>query len=88
MCHRSVGLLQNLVENAGVTTISIALDPSITSGVRAPRAAYLRFPLGNPIGEPFKAEQQRTILKSVLDTISKVSAPGGIYELPHRWRRF
>ena len=87
MCHRSVGLIQNIVEAAGIATVSISMKPEITLGVRVPRAGYLRFPLGNPFGSPFDAELQAQILTDILATLTGTTEPGGVYELPYRWRR-
>ena len=47
----------------------------------------MRFPTGNPIGEPNKAEQQRMILTAVLEQLAEIKEPGTIVELPFRWRR-
>lgn len=87
MCHQSVGLLQGAIERQGLSTISITLRPEITWGVKVPRAVYLRFPIGNPVGEAGKPEQQRIILHAVLEQLQEIQEPGTIVELPYRWRR-
>lgn len=56
-----------------------------------PRAAYIRFPLGNPIGEPGNVDQQKEILSDLLTLLENFpfSKPNGsgIAILPYRWRR-
>lgn len=88
MCHRSVGLVQNLIEGEGITTISMTAQPHVTAGTGVPRAVYLRFPAGNPVGEAFKTKQQRAILTAGLEAIDIIKKPNTILELPYRWRRF
>jgi D-proline reductase (dithiol) PrdB len=38
-------------------------------------------------GEPGHAAQQRTILRDSLAALRTVTEPGGIVELPYRWKR-
>ena len=83
-----MGLVQNQVEGAGVSTVSMTVQPHITAAVGAPRAVTLRYPAGNQVGEGGKPMQQRTILNWVLQAAVDMSEPGTILELPYRWRRF
>src|SRR5215207_5958855 len=87
MCHQSVGLLQGAIEVAGMSTIAISVRPEVTVNMRVPRAAYLRFPTGNPVGEPHKPNQQRAILRGVLAALVAIHKPGTVLELPYRWKR-
>ena len=43
MCHQSVGLLQDAIERAGISTISLSVRPEVTLNMNVPRAAYVRF---------------------------------------------
>jgi len=83
-----VGLVQNQIEGAGVSTISMTVQPHVTGSVGVPRAVYLRFPAGNQLGEAGKPQQQRTIITAVLEAAAQMQRPGTIVELPYRWRRF
>ena len=67
--------------------MSISTKPEITLGVRVPRAGYIRFPLGNPVGEPFNDELGRQILVDLTTVLTDAIEPGGVYQLPYRWRR-
>ncbi len=87
MCHQSVGLLQGAIEQQGIPTISVTVRPEITAHANVSRACYMRFPTGNPVGEPNKPDQQRMILQAVLDQLVAIQTPGTIVELPFRWRR-
>ena len=93
MCHQSVGLIQSKIERKGISTVSVTLKPEITWGVRVPRAAHVRFPLGYPFGEPHRADLQERILSDLFSIAKDAPNPtidspecGPIYRLPYRWR--
>ncbi len=83
-----MGLVQNQMEGAGVSTISMSVQPHITASIGAPRAVTLRYPAGNQVGEAGKPIQQRAILSWALRAAADMESPGTIFELPYRWRRF
>lgn len=87
MCHQSVGLVQGALERSGIATVSVTLWPEITAHMRISRAAYVRFPAGNPLGEPNRPEQQRRMLSDLLELLETAPGPETIVELPWRWRR-
>lgn len=68
------------------------MKPEETYMLAVPRAAYLRFPLGNPIGEPGNIKQQQSILVDLLTLVADFPYPrpksSGIAMLPYRWRRY
>jgi hypothetical protein len=82
-----VGLVQRAVEAAGVPTVGITLQKEVTRRVRPPRAVYLRYPFGHPMGEAFATAQQRTILLDALTALETVAVPGQIVEPGYRWKR-
>lgn len=82
-----MGLVQRAIEAAGVPTVGITLQKDITLSVRPPRALYLRYPFGHPMGEAFAVAQQRTILRDALRALETVSTPGQILEPGYRWKR-
>lgn len=82
-----MGLFQNELEAAGFATASITVQPMITLGLGVPRAAYVRFPIGNPIGEPGDIEVQTAILTDLLRLIWQAPRPRTVVKFPYRWRR-
>jgi len=88
MCHRSVGLVQGAVERAGISTVSVTMRPEITANMAVSRAAFVRFPLGNPFGEPHRPDQHHLVLAALLDLLETATEPDTIVELPFRWRRW
>lgn len=87
MCHRSVGLILNRIEEAAISTVSITLKPELTFFTGVSRAGYLRYPLGNPFGPANNVEEQRSILLDVLELVQLIKEPGTIMEMPYRWRK-
>ncbi len=82
-----MGLIQRAVEAAGIPTISISIVREVTEKVRPPRAVFLRWPFGHPLGEPFNIPQQLTILHDAFEFLYS-ARPGEIRDLPYRWRRY
>ncbi len=70
-----------------MSTISISVRPEVTLNMLVPRAVYVRFPTGNPVGEPRKPYQQRVILEGVLEALEAITDPGTVLEMPYRWKR-
>ena len=75
MCHQSVGLIQRALEAAGIATVSISLLREITEKVRPPRALFVPFPLGYPLGRPHDADLQTRIMRAAFALLERVDAP-------------
>ena len=71
----------------GLPTIGITLQKEVTRKVRPPRAVYLRYPFGHPMGEAFAVAQQRTILSEALAALETITLPGAVLEPGYVWRR-
>jgi D-proline reductase (dithiol) PrdB len=71
MCHQSVGLVQSVIERAGIPTVSITLLREVTERVRPPRALFVDRPLGFPLGEPHNVLLQKAITMSALALVSE-----------------
>ena len=59
----------------------------VAEAVKPPRVALVRFPFGQPLGEPGNADQQRVIVEDALHLLVHATEPGTIEALPYRWRR-
>jgi hypothetical protein len=75
MCHQSVGLIQGIIEKAGIPTVSITLCREITERVAPPRALFVDFPFGYPLGAPNDARLQTQIILSALALLSESVPP-------------
>ncbi|NNG01316.1 MAG: hypothetical protein HKM93_18135 [Desulfobacteraceae bacterium] len=82
-----MGLIQRAIEAAGIPTIGISIGRSYTEKVKPPRTVYLKWPFGHPLGEPFNINQQAAVLEKAVDALYAIKTPGGIIDLPFRWRR-
>lgn len=82
-----MGLIQRAIETEGIPTIGITLQKTVTHKVRPPRAVYLRYPFGHPMGEAFAVRQQRAILETALEALDTLPEPGAIVEPGWVWRR-
>ena len=82
-----MGLVQRAIEAHGIPTIGVTLQKAVTRKVKPPRALYLRYPFGHPMGEAFNVAQQRTILMTALDGLVTITEPGTILEPGWAWRR-
>jgi len=75
MCHQSVGLIQSMIEKAGIPTVSVTLLREVTERVNPPRALFVDFPLGYPLGAAKDAALQTRILRSALDLLREDVPP-------------
>lgn len=75
-----MGLIQRVVESAGIATISITFSKDITRKVRPPRAVYTHMPLGHPLGLPDQRFRQIQILRLLLKYLKDIQIPGTIID--------
>jgi hypothetical protein len=75
MCNQSVGRIQRAVEYAGISTVSISLLKEITEKIKPPRALFVPFPLGYPLGEPNNAELQTRVMRAAFALLARNDIP-------------
>ncbi len=73
MCHQSVGLIQSIIERAGIPTVSITLLPEVTRRVSPPRALFVDRPFGYPLGAPNDRQLQMRIIMTALAMLATSS---------------
>lgn len=61
-----MGLVAAELERQGIATVAIQLLREVAERVRPPRALYVPFPHGYPLGVPGDAAGQRRVIKSAL----------------------
>lgn len=86
VCHQTLGIIQNIIEESGIPTIMTTLKPELTEQMHVPRAAYIRFPYGYAAGPANQPEIQKKMVKDVLSLITELEEPGTIVKLPYRWQ--
>ena len=75
MCVQTVGLVQAAIERAGIPTVSISLLREVTTAVRPPRALFVPYPLGYPLGAPNDPALQHRIIAVALALLERGDAP-------------
>jgi hypothetical protein len=73
------------MEEAGISTVYLGSCRDIMAQVKAPRSAFLDFPLGHTCGRAKDAELQRRILKDALMLLSTARTPGTLVRLDYDW---
>jgi D-proline reductase (dithiol) PrdB len=81
MCHQSVGLIQSVIERAGVPTVSVSVLREVTERVRPPRTLFVDFPLGYPLGEAHNAPLQTRIILAMLALLREPVPPAILWHL-------
>jgi hypothetical protein len=67
--------VQAALERVGITTVSVTLLREITSVIKPPRALFVPFPLGFPLGTPNDAAQQHRVIAAALDLLPLNDVP-------------
>ena len=82
-----MGLIQRLVEETGIPTISMGNAPERMANIKPPRAVLVKFARGSMFGEPGNVKRQRRIILDALEALQTMTEPGTIQELPYRWKQ-
>lgn len=75
MCTGAVGALANYIERAGVATTSISLIREQTEAVRTPRALWVPFALGRPLGSADDPEFQKQVMRVAFGMLASAIEP-------------
>jgi hypothetical protein len=73
MCNQAVSLVAAECERRGIATVALQLLRLVAEAVRPPRALWMPFPLGFPLGAPGDPALQSRVLRQAL---SLVADPG------------
>ena len=75
MCVQTVGLLSGAIERENISTVSISLLREVTSILHPPRALFVPFPLGFPLGEPHNPTLQHNVIRVALSLLERTDVP-------------
>ena len=75
MCTRAVGGLAHYIEDQGLSTTQISLIRLHTERIKPPRALWVPFELGRPLGVPNDAAFQKKVLLSALKLLEAPEGP-------------
>jgi len=68
-------VLSNVFEQAGLSTVALGLVRGQIETSKPPRALYVEFPLGRPLGRPDDVELQTNVLQAAFDLLERNDAP-------------
>jgi D-proline reductase (dithiol) PrdB len=80
-----VGLIARTIEECGMPTVCVVMNRDITVNVRTPRALFVHFPYGAPVGPAGNAEVQDAVVRAALDVLLNATAAGSIVEADIEW---
>ena len=80
-----MSLVARHLEENGLPTVVFSNARDITESAFTPRALFTNYPLGNPIGRPHDAADQRAGLLAGLQILETVTAAGTIVDSPRIW---
>ena len=67
--------LGHFLEQEGIATVSISLIREHTAALAPPRALWVPFMLGRPLGVPSDAQFQRQVLRAALELLARPAGP-------------
>lgn len=70
-----MGALSHFLERQGIPTAGISLVREHTEIIRPPRALWVTFELGRPLGKPDDAPFQTRVLRAQLDMLKRTDGP-------------
>ena len=76
LCHQTISLMARALEQAGIPTMTLAIDKEVVTSVRPPRAALYDGTPGAVAGAPNWPEHQRRVLDEALRLIEPMDQPG------------
>ena len=87
MCQQSVGLLQRILDEHGLATVSITQVREITELVQPSLACLVEHPFGLTLGAVGDAATHRAALRASLAEAAQPHPAGTIVDLGFRWER-
>lgn len=75
MCVQTVGLLAGAIERENITTTSVSLLREVTSIIHPPRALFVPYPMGFPLGAPNNPALQHQVIAAGLALLERTDVP-------------
>lgn len=83
-CTRAVSVLAHFLEEEGIATTVIGLLRELIERAKPPRALWVPFEMGRPLGAPNAKETQIAVLKAALELLERNDGPGLIEDFPEQ----
>ncbi|MBL8208212.1 MAG: hypothetical protein JNM09_28525 [Blastocatellia bacterium] len=72
---QTVGLLAGAIERENITTTSVSLLREVTSIIHPPRALFVPYPMGFPLGAPNNPALQHQVIAAGLALLERTDVP-------------
>lgn len=82
-----MSLIARFFEEKGIPTVTIFLQEEMARTVPAPRMLHVKWPFGNPYGEPHKPGLSAMVLKRSLSRLDSAKQFGDLDQPDWPWRR-
>jgi D-proline reductase (dithiol) PrdB len=76
LCHQTLGIVARTIEQRGIPTMLISVDPVMSDKIRAPRTAYYDGEFGCVAGKPNWRQYQMRVLDEAIRWIETFDQPG------------
>ena len=75
MCNQTVGLVGAEIERAGIPTVAQVFVREVAEKVRPPRALWVPFDHGYPLGEPNNPDLQMSVIRQTFALLDEPGPP-------------
>ena len=80
-----MGLIARAIEEQGIPTVCVVMNRDITDNVKTPRALFVRFPYGAPLGPAGNSAVQEAVVRAALELLVNAAQPGVIVDAGIEW---
>ena len=75
MCVQAVGLIGAVIERAGMSTVCLSLLREVTQTIKPPRALFVAYPFGYPLGQANNPMLQHQVIAAALQLLTRTDVP-------------
>lgn len=78
-------VLARTVENLGIPTVTVTMNPELAQKSRLSRVVGVEFPYGHSFGTPHNDELMMTVARAALQALEEAGEPGYRIDVDARW---
>ncbi len=80
-----MSLVARHLEANGIPTVVVGSARDVVEQAAVPRFVFVDYPLGNPMGKPYDADEQRLVFGLALDLLNQAFVPRTTVQAPLVW---
>ena len=81
-----MGLIARALEEVGIATVHVVMRREVAENVKPPRALFVKFPFGAPLGPADDMGTQRRVILEALTMLISATEPGTIIDSDQSWK--